>query len=170
MISIVFSDFCKFWDSLEPPYMAPELYDITNNVVTDKSDMYSLGVLLWEMLSGLVPWQGCDPLVVAYAVTINQDRLPLSNIPPERLPHKLQRLMERLWDHDPLRRPAAAEVVKQLALIQQDVARQEGRQLVAASVQPQLQIHLDPQPQCEVPAQQPRQQQPQPQVDAEAAS
>ncbi|GLI58490.1 hypothetical protein VaNZ11_000221 [Volvox africanus] len=118
-----------------PPYMAPELYDIRNNVVTDKSDMYSLGVLLWEMLTGLVPWQGCDPLVVAYAVTINRDRLPLSGIPPERMPPKLQRLMERLWDHDPLRRPAAAEVVKQLALIQQSL--ESGR---AASQTQQRQV------------------------------
>ncbi|GIL71035.1 hypothetical protein Vretimale_4108 [Volvox reticuliferus] len=124
-----------------PPYMAPELYDIRNNVVTDKSDMYSLGVLLWEMLTGLVPWQGCDPLVVAYAVTINRDRLPLSSIAPARMPPKLQRLMERLWDHDPLRRPAAAEVVKQLALIQQSLASGW------AALQTQQQSQVEPEPQ-----------------------
>ncbi|KXZ43210.1 hypothetical protein GPECTOR_97g748 [Gonium pectorale] len=106
-----------------PAYMAPELYDINNHTVTDKSDIFSLGVLLWEMLSGLVPWAGCDALVVAYAITINKDRLSLSAIPPGRAPPKLLGLIKRLWDHDPLRRPAAAEVVKQLLLIQQQLAR-----------------------------------------------
>ncbi|GIL52015.1 hypothetical protein Vafri_7974 [Volvox africanus] len=130
-----------------PSYMAPELYDIRNNVVTDKSDMYSLGVLLWEMLTGLVPWQGCDPLVVAYAVTINRDRLPLSGILPERMPPKLQRLIERLWDHDPLRRPAAAEVVKQLALIQQSL---ETGRAVSQMQQQQQQQQMDPKSQVKL--------------------
>ncbi|KAG2429163.1 hypothetical protein HYH02_014098 [Chlamydomonas schloesseri] len=111
-----------------PAYMAPELYDIHNNVVTDKSDVYSLGVLLWELLSGLVPWHGCDALVVAYAITIQRTRLSLAAIAPDRLPQKLSRLITSCWEHDPLRRPAAAEIHKQLVLVQQDLQRQRQQQ------------------------------------------
>ncbi|KAG2427286.1 hypothetical protein HXX76_012482 [Chlamydomonas incerta] len=111
-----------------PAYMAPELYDIHNNVVTDKSDVYSLGVLLWELLSGLAPWHGCEALVVAYAITIQRTRLSLAAISADRLPQKLHRLISACWEHDPLRRPAAAEIHKQLLLVLQDLQRQQQQQ------------------------------------------
>ncbi len=54
-------------------YLAPELMGgATEGRMTDKADMYSLGVLLWEMAAREVPWKGCSdthiPLLVRRAL------------------------------------------------------------------------------------------------------
>lgn len=85
--------------------------------------MYSYAVLLWEMLTDLVPWEGQTQLAIAYAVTLHKARPPLASLDEARCPPKLRKLLVECWDHDPQRRPSAAEVAKQLALVQQQLAR-----------------------------------------------
>ncbi|GIM15040.1 hypothetical protein Vretimale_17910 [Volvox reticuliferus] len=106
---------------VQPPYMAPECFDALAESLTHHMDIYSLGMLLWVMLSGLQPWQGLNMVQIAYRVTLSGERPPLSAIPPDRRPHKLLRLLQSCWEADPQRRPAAAEVVKELMLVQQMV-------------------------------------------------
>ncbi|KXZ50528.1 hypothetical protein GPECTOR_16g703 [Gonium pectorale] len=101
------------------PYMAPEVFEPSNHEVTDRADIYALGVLLWEMLSGCRPWEGSGLVQVAYTVTALHKRLPMDAIPPERRLPKLEALINECWDAVPARRPAAAEVVKALALAQE---------------------------------------------------
>ncbi|GIL46613.1 hypothetical protein Vafri_3574 [Volvox africanus] len=102
-----------------PPYMAPECFDALAESLTHQMDMYSLGMLLWAMLSGMQPWQGFNMVQIACRVTLGGERPPLSAVPPGRRPHKLLRLMQDCWEADPRRRPAAAEAVKELMLVQQ---------------------------------------------------
>ncbi|GLC68896.1 hypothetical protein PLESTF_000755500 [Pleodorina starrii] len=104
---------------LAAPYMAPETFDALNRTVTDRSDIYSLGVILWEMLAGTRPWEGETMVRIAFSITIGCSSLPLDAIPPHRCPPKLRALIWSCWESDPARRPAAAEVVKALALIQE---------------------------------------------------
>ncbi|KXZ46377.1 hypothetical protein GPECTOR_44g53 [Gonium pectorale] len=92
---------------LSPVYMAP---------------VYSFGVLLWAMLSGKRPWEGFDMIAVAVRVCMLGERPPIDAIAPQRLPHKLRRLMLQCWEHDPERRPAAAELVKQLLLVREQLS------------------------------------------------
>ncbi|KXZ41556.1 hypothetical protein GPECTOR_395g217 [Gonium pectorale] len=106
-----------------PEYMAPELYAVDNNIVTHKTDVYSFGVLLWAMLSGKRPWEGLKMVVIAYRVNVQKARPPLDAIPPARLPPKLARLLRQCWDAAPDRRPAAAELVKELLLVREQSAR-----------------------------------------------
>ncbi|GLC39257.1 hypothetical protein PLESTM_000870500 [Pleodorina starrii] len=101
------------------PYMAPETFDTNNMTITDRADIYSLGVVLWEMLAGTRPWEGCTIFQIAYMISVQHMRLPLDNIAPDRCPPKLRALILSCWEIDPARRPAAAEVVKSLALMQQ---------------------------------------------------
>ena len=82
-------------------------------------DIYSLAVLLWELLSGQRPWTGCAVVEVACLVSMKGRRPPLDQLPPKRCPTKLRTLMQHCWDPDPCRRPAAAEVAKELALVLQ---------------------------------------------------
>ncbi len=56
---------------------------------------------------------------IASAINIHQLRLPLHLVPAERCPHKLRGLVWSCWEPDPARRPAAAEIVKALALVQE---------------------------------------------------
>ncbi|KAG2444324.1 hypothetical protein HXX76_001081 [Chlamydomonas incerta] len=44
------------------PYMAPEALDARNCVITHHSDMYSYGIMLYEMLAGTRPWRGLNML------------------------------------------------------------------------------------------------------------
>ncbi|EFJ43758.1 hypothetical protein VOLCADRAFT_96096 [Volvox carteri f. nagariensis] len=111
-------------------YMAPETFSETNCVVTDRMDVFALGMILWEMLAGVRPWRGLNLIQVAVAVALMHQRPPLEALAPERCPRKLRNLIEGCWDKVPERRPAAAEVVKELLLIrlllQKGDAKKEG--------------------------------------------
>ncbi|PNH12191.1 Serine/threonine-protein kinase HT1, partial [Tetrabaena socialis] len=102
-------------------HMAPETFDLKNFTITDKVDMYAYGCLLYEMLSGKRPWsaEGGTALQIACAVAIRGERPPLHKLSQQRCPPKLHALIRACWDGDPARRPAAAEAVKVLTLVQQ---------------------------------------------------
>ncbi|PNH08793.1 Dual specificity protein kinase shkD [Tetrabaena socialis] len=103
-----------------PAYTAPECFMPDNYEISHSTDVYALGVMLWEMLSGVAPWKAEATMVaIAYQVTVRGNRPAWSLVPDDRRLPKLARLIEQCWDHCPRRRPGAAEVVKQLALIPQ---------------------------------------------------
>ncbi|KAG2485602.1 hypothetical protein HYH03_015665 [Edaphochlamys debaryana] len=127
----------RIWDTVQPtktpeagttPYLAPECFELDNFIITHKADIYSWGVCVWEMLAGSKPWQGVAPIGVATLVTLKNTRLPVppsGDADPTRWPMRLRELLWRTWDRDPGRRPAAAEIAKELALFQ-TMERQAG--------------------------------------------
>eukprot|EP00293_Proteomonas_sulcata_P005924 CAMPEP_0184325916 /NCGR_PEP_ID=MMETSP1049-20130417/142286_1 /TAXON_ID=77928 /ORGANISM="Proteomonas sulcata, Strain CCMP704" /LENGTH=835 /DNA_ID=CAMNT_0026648081 /DNA_START=182 /DNA_END=2689 /DNA_ORIENTATION=+ len=96
-------------------FMAPELMDQLQP--NSRSDVYSAGMVLYEMLSGSVPFGGYTPLAISRAV----DRGNRPTI-PDHLPLKLIQLVEEMWHTDPKVRPIALDVVIKLteARIQED--------------------------------------------------
>ncbi|KAG2444325.1 hypothetical protein HXX76_001082 [Chlamydomonas incerta] len=106
------------------PYMAPEALDARNCVITHHSDMYSYGIMLYEMLAGVRPWRGLNMLQVAVAVCEKQQRPRLEDLGEARCPPALWALVSQCWDPVPERRPGAAEVAKQLALMLQQQQQQ----------------------------------------------
>ncbi|KAG2431581.1 hypothetical protein HXX76_009595 [Chlamydomonas incerta] len=103
-----------------PAYLPPECFDVTNNTLTHKVDVYAFGVLLWAMLTGQEPWKNHSMVSVAYNVHMGR-RLPLEDIDDSRCPPKLHKLVEQCWDVEPRRRPAAAEAVKMLLVIREEL-------------------------------------------------
>ncbi|KAL1769600.1 mitogen-activated protein kinase kinase kinase 10 [Sigmodon hispidus] len=94
-------------------WMAPEV--IRLSLFSKSSDVWSFGVLLWELLTGEVPYREIDALAVAYGVAMNKLTLPI----PSTCPEPFARLLEECWDPDPHGRPDFGSILKQLELIEQ---------------------------------------------------
>ncbi|KAI5932198.1 Mitogen-activated protein kinase kinase kinase 10 [Manis javanica] len=94
-------------------WMAPEV--IRLSLFSKSSDVWSFGVLLWELLTGEVPYREIDALAVAYGVAMNKLTLPI----PSTCPEPFARLLEECWDPDPHGRPDFRSILKQLEVIEQ---------------------------------------------------
>ena len=93
-----------------PQYMSPEQLGV--EPVTEKSDVYGLGLLGYEMLTGRGPFRGDSPheLVAAHL----RDTPPkLSSVLPDLDP-ELDELIASCLEKDPARRPAAADLARRL--------------------------------------------------------
>ena len=86
--------------------MAPEEH--RNEVISPAVDVYSYGVMLWEMLTHGIPFEGRDPVQIIYAVAMKGERPVI----PEGTPSALETLIERCWAQDPTDRPTFAEIVE----------------------------------------------------------
>ncbi|KAM9787797.1 mitogen-activated protein kinase kinase kinase 9 [Syngnathus typhle] len=94
-------------------WMAPEV--IRSSTFSKGSDVWSYGVLLWELLTGEVPFRGIDSLAVAYGVAMNKLALPI----PSTCPEPFARLMEGCWSSDPHSRPPFANILDHLTAIEE---------------------------------------------------
>ncbi|CAM9881004.1 unnamed protein product [Bubo scandiacus] len=93
-------------------WMAPEV--IKSSIFSKGSDIWSYGVLLWELLTGEVPYRGIDGLAVAYGVAVNKLTLPI----PSTCPEPFAKLMKECWEQDPHIRPSFALILEQLTAIE----------------------------------------------------
>ncbi|GLI60535.1 hypothetical protein VaNZ11_002682 [Volvox africanus] len=96
------------------PYLPPEVFDQQVKHLTDRSDVYSLGMIMWELFTRQPPWHNMRDVAIAYNVHVNKARPPMP--PKEKCPPRLARLIQACWAHRPRDRPSAAEVVKELTL------------------------------------------------------
>lgn len=96
-------------------WMAPEM--ISHQHYSKKVDVYSFGIVLWELVTGLLPFQNMTPVQVAYAVVNKNLRPPI----PDKCPLTLRNLMEQCWNSSPERRPTFYQIVQTL----EDLEREE---------------------------------------------
>jgi serine/threonine protein kinase/alpha-tubulin suppressor-like RCC1 family protein len=91
-----------------PAYMAPEQID--GGPANARSDLYSLGLVAWEMLTGHRPWEG----EALYNVIFKQkhEELPaIDAVRPGQVPPRLQYIVERMIQKKPAARWAGADGV-----------------------------------------------------------
>ncbi|KAI3872825.1 hypothetical protein MKX03_019028 [Papaver bracteatum] len=87
-----------------PEWMAPEL--IRNEPFTEKCDVFSLGVIMWELCTLNRPWEGVSPMQVVYAVANEGSRLEIPEGP-------LGKLIQDCWA-EPDDRPSCEEILSRL--------------------------------------------------------
>ena len=88
-----------------PAYVAPERLE--GHPATPQSDLFALGVVLYEALAGSKPFQGNSPIAVARAV-VDGDYVPLAAVRPDLDP-RLVAVVERAMARNPEDRFAAAD-------------------------------------------------------------
>ena len=91
-----------------PEYMAPEL---TEGPATTSSDLYALGILLYEMVTGQVPFSGETPIAV-YWKQIRDQPVPPSQVNPA-IPPAIERVILRALEKDPQYRYQTANELAQ---------------------------------------------------------
>ncbi len=88
-----------------PHYMSPE--QVLGQRVDARSDLFSAGVVMYQLLTGALPFEGETLISVAYKITKSEPP-PLDKLRPD-LPHTLRRIIERALKKQPEKRFQSGE-------------------------------------------------------------
>ena len=98
-------------------WMAPEV--IKTKSYTEKADIYSYGIILWEIASREAPYKTLNGYQVS--VDVVEKKLRPTVLP--EWPRPFTSLMERCWADDPTTRPNFKEILAELRSIRQQMRR-----------------------------------------------
>ncbi|WOL18901.1 serine/threonine-protein kinase STY46 [Canna indica] len=96
-------------------WMAPEV--IEHKPYDHKADVFSFGIVLWELLTAKIPYEYLTPLQAAVGVVQKGLRPTI----PKNTHPKLAELLEKCWQQDPASRPNFSEILETLQHIAKEV-------------------------------------------------
>ncbi|XP_066592561.1 mitogen-activated protein kinase kinase kinase 13 isoform X2 [Prorops nasuta] len=96
-------------------WMAPEI--IRNEPCSEKVDIWSYGVVLWELLSGEIPYKDVDSSAIIWGVGNNSLHLPI----PTSCPEGYRLLVKQCWSAKPRNRPSFKHIEIHLGIAAAEV-------------------------------------------------
>lgn len=90
--------------------MAPEVMD--GAPYTTAADVYSFGVILWELWTGDIPFDGLQPIQLMFKVYAEGERPPIT--PEHNMHAAIESLIVRCWDEMPSARPTFEQILDEL--------------------------------------------------------
>ncbi|KAJ9550380.1 hypothetical protein OSB04_014425 [Centaurea solstitialis] len=102
-------------------WMAPEV--IEHKPYDHKADVFSFGVVLWELLTGKLPYEYLTPVQAAIGVVQKNLRPTI----PKNTQPKLTELLGKCWQKDPSLRPDFTEIIDILKKISSQIENTEDR-------------------------------------------
>ena len=90
-----------------PEWTAPEVLQSSRN--SEAGDVYSYGVVLWELFTGQIPWEEISAMQVVLMVGFHKARLPI----PTDSPKWAQELMESCF-RAAEERPTFSDIISRL--------------------------------------------------------
>lgn len=98
-------------------WMAPEI--IRNEPCSEKVDIWSYGVVLWELLSCEVPYKDVDSSAIIWGVGSNSLHLPI----PTSCPEGFKLLVKQCWSAKPRNRPSFKHILIHLDIAAVEVSK-----------------------------------------------
>ncbi|XP_059625383.1 uncharacterized protein LOC132268566 [Cornus florida] len=95
------------------PWMAPELLNGSSSKVSEKVDVFSFGIVLWEILTGDEPYANMHYGAIIGGIVNNTLRPPV----PSYCDPEWRLLMEQCWAPDPVVRPSFTEIARRLRVM-----------------------------------------------------
>lgn len=86
-------------------WMSPEV--IKESLYSKSSDVWSFGVLVWEILTGQIPYKQIEQHTIEYGIVMNKLKLPI----PSTCPYELRELIELCWNLNPSDRPTFDQII-----------------------------------------------------------
>ncbi|KAL6313579.1 hypothetical protein AAG906_006947 [Vitis piasezkii] len=95
------------------PWMAPELLNGSSNKVSEKVDVFSFGIVLWEILTGEEPYANMHYGAIIGGIVSNTLRPTI----PSSCDPEWRTLMEQCWAPNPAVRPSFTEITGRLRVM-----------------------------------------------------